>query len=865
MQFKKYKAFLAAVIAAGMACTALMSTASAAHVERTKPEKYGDETYTQRFLSLYDDVITNGQENGYMSSDKGSGGFGVPYHSVEELICEAPDYGHETTSEAMSYLVWVAAMNDHITKENAGKIDGVTPTSDLAKAWKTLETMIPSADQQNGFWGKSELSSTVAPEHPEGIEKYPDEGNQGNTGSNPIHSKFTSAYSSEGREYLLHWLADVDDWYGFGGAGEGEKGDFTFINTFQRGDQESCFETIPHPSIETLEYGDVGGNGMKFAFETGQGSKKWSYTNAPDAEDRAIQAVYAANRWGVGDSQVTQNAAMMGDELRNDMFDKYYKEIGCQNLNSPSAGTAGQHYLMSWYTAWGGAADGAWAWQIGCSHSHQFYQNPLAAYGLLADTDLKGGMKAEDAEKDYRTSLQRQVELYLWLQSNEGPFAGGCTNSWNGKYETYPDGASTFYDMAYLEHPVYADPGSNHWTGNQFWATQRLAELYYVIKTDGDTVNVKAGGLTLEEALETMLDKWVDFFVTYTELDDNGDYSIPASLDWTGTPETWTGTYDPNANSNLHCEIVGTGNADLGCLASLSDTLVYYAKAKGASNIGADGKATPGTTLEEKALYLAQQLMDRAWKLGRDDIGVSRTDHNGSLARIWEQEVYIPAGKSGTYPHGYTVQSGSTFFDLRPMYEDLEGYDKLKAAYDQDKAAGAAMVENVGKDPDTEWVECNTDCSSFENVAAVDLDYHRFWHAGDFLITLGVFSDLYPELIPTDSDATPSETTPTTTETTTESNSESTTTTSTATTPNDSNVEWGNVNVSTEGTTAEDRVSIADAVLLSRSNTGDPEATVTDQGKLNADVDHDGTPGSGDLSRLLEFLAANIPYADLEG
>ena len=143
MQFKKNRAILSAVLAAGMASSALMSvTASAAAGSRKKAEAFGDKTYAERFMSLYDDVYTKGTENGYRNKD------GVPYHSVEELICEAPDYGHETTSEAMSYIVWIAAMHDNLVKD--GVVSGASG-SDLSKAWDTLEALIPSAEQQNGF------------------------------------------------------------------------------------------------------------------------------------------------------------------------------------------------------------------------------------------------------------------------------------------------------------------------------------------------------------------------------------------------------------------------------------------------------------------------------------------------------------------------------------------------------------------------------------------------------------------------------------------------------------------------------------------------------------------------------------------
>ena len=833
MQFKKNRAILAAVVAAAMASTALMSaTVSAAGVghteKRTAEEKYGKATYAARFLSMYEDVIVNGQKNGYLSTKNvAEGGFGIPYHSVEELICEAPDYGHETTSEAMSYIVWLAAMHDNIVTN--GNVEGAVKENHLGKAWKTLEALIPSKEQQPKFMGAN-LSSQVSAEHPHNIGDYPSEGSQSNVGKNPIHSELSTAYSSEGREYLLHWLADVDDWYGFGGSSEGTLGTFTFINTFQRGDQESCFETIPHPAIETLKYGNST-QGMKFAFQNST-AESWSYTNAPDAEDRAIQAVYAANRWGVEDKDVSAKAAMMGDMCRNDMFDKYYKTLGCQSYTADSngGGLDGQHFLMSWYTAWGGAADGAWAWQIGCSHSHQFYQNPLAAYGLLYDSGLNKAMKTSDATKDYTTSLQRQLELYLWLQSANGPFAGGCTNCWEGNYGQYPSDVPTFYDMAYIEHPVYADPGSNHWTGNQFWATQRLAELYYLVCTDGDASGgaVKPGGMSIKEALKTVLDRWVEFFVTKTEIDeDKGDYSVPASLDWTGKPDqNWTESSKYSGNSGLTCEITAMGHSDIGCACSLADTLIYYAKANG---VEASGTVEKGSSLPENALYTGQRLLDYVWKNGRDDIGVCREDTNKSLARMLDQVVYIPEGASGKYPGGYTVQHGSTFFDLRPMYKDVPGWKALEDAYNADKDKGAAIVEST----------TGTNCDAFENVGNVTLAYHRFWHEGDVMMGLGAMAELYPDVTPIDAEGGVKP-------------------------PQPTEADWGNVDES-EGATVEDRVKVADAVMLARIVANDKTVNVTAQGRINANVeyDEDGVLDTKDLTKLLKYLAGTVEYSKL--
>ena len=104
---------------------------------------------TQRFIEQYNKIKNTA--NGYFSPE------GVPYHSIETLIVEAPDHGHETTSEAYSYLLWLQAMY--------GRISG--DWTRFNDAWETMEQYaIPTAADQptTSFYDPSN-PATYAPEH----------------------------------------------------------------------------------------------------------------------------------------------------------------------------------------------------------------------------------------------------------------------------------------------------------------------------------------------------------------------------------------------------------------------------------------------------------------------------------------------------------------------------------------------------------------------------------------------------------------------------------------------------------------------------------------------------------------------------
>jgi hypothetical protein len=92
------------------------------------PGRYHDE-----FLELYNKI--KAPANGYFSPE------GIPYHSVETLIVEAPDHGHETTSEAFSYWLSLEAMYGRTTEDWAP----------FNNAWQVMERYIIPSETQGGY------------------------------------------------------------------------------------------------------------------------------------------------------------------------------------------------------------------------------------------------------------------------------------------------------------------------------------------------------------------------------------------------------------------------------------------------------------------------------------------------------------------------------------------------------------------------------------------------------------------------------------------------------------------------------------------------------------------------------------------
>ncbi|MCW2935088.1 MAG: cellulose 1,4-beta-cellobiosidase [Actinomycetia bacterium] len=272
--------------------------------------------YDQWFLNLYDDITNPG--NGYFSP------LGIPYHSVEELIVEAPDYGHETTSETYSYWLWLAA--------DYGRVSG--DWTEFNTAWSNMQQyMIPNAANQPGCSAYNASSpATYGPEEPSPAG-YPVALNSSvPVGSDPLYSELNSTYGNCDI-YAPMWIMDTDNRYGFGQQEDGISTP-SFINTFQRGSEESVWDTVDQPDWDTLKYGETG-SGFLGLFNNGGGSfaAQYKYTDAPDADARLVQAAYWADQYATAQGNQSQiastlaDAAKLGDYVRYSMFDKYFKQI----------------------------------------------------------------------------------------------------------------------------------------------------------------------------------------------------------------------------------------------------------------------------------------------------------------------------------------------------------------------------------------------------------------------------------------------------------------------------------------------------------------------------------------------------------
>ena len=703
----------------------------------------GTDSYLSRFNWTYNLMKT--PATGFFGPTTGPKAFTVPYHCVQTLQVEAPDWGHTSVSETISFWLKLEAWKVGLS----GSITG------YAAAWNSVEqNFIPSSTNQPvGVYDPDKPADYL----PEGNTPgdYPTLPNPDIiAGADPLATLLQSAYGNK-LMYLMHWFWDTDGVYGFkNGDGSTKQ---VAINTFQRGLGESTWEAVTQPEWEDFTQGG-GAHGFLPIFSRGLPeypdaeypySKQWRYTCAPDAEVRAIGASILARDFAAASSASTTvqdaKAKKMGDYLRYALYDKYFRAIGGESGQVYDG--SGAHNLISWYVAWGGeipasSQQAAWGFRVGSSESHHGYNGVDAAYAMATSGESFTG-SASGAGSQWQNSLQRQLEMIRWLQSAEGPIAGGVSNSWLGRYETPTDGRQNakFYGMWYTYSPVWHDPPSNNWFGFQCWGLERVAALFLRVAAKTGTFNTD-----IRNNCATILDRFVVWVLDNADVTtDPTSFTLPLNLNWTSnsaingqttaTPNLegvyeyiptldWDSTGDYAAfwnastvpNPTLHCTIDSPG-LDLGSAASCAQLMIQYAKAKVTAGGTLLSTIPNSAHTVQECLTLAKTILDRLWGTYKDVKGFTHDEPRSDYNRYGDP-MYLPPGYSGTMPNGDPLTPGvTTFISMRSFMKNDPDWPKVQAYID----GGPPPV----------------------------FRYNRFWHTAEIAVGFGMMSKYFPDQTPT--------------------------------------------------------------------------------------------------------------------
>lgn len=695
----------------------------------------GDESvYRSRFNSIYQ--LIKSPSTGFFGPATGPAAGKIPYHALEELVVEAPDWGKETVSETASFYLKLEAWKAVMSQDATG----------YAAAWDCIENYYIPTSQAQPWDAYTPNSPAQYTPDTATLQETPAAGDTSKSvGPDPLYSALVSAYNTK-EVYLMHWLFDVDGVYQFKNPAGGKT--MVPINNFQRGPVEDGWATITHPCWDDYKNGGHPTYGWQPIYNrcpplysdapaNATYSAQWNYSVAPDAESRCIQAAWIASSLatGVNVSAYTAKAKKMADYMQYALYDKYFRPI------NGGYGGDGCHYLLSWGAGFGGGMPGTdhdsyWGFRIGNSEIHFGYNCVDVAY--VCQTGKGLAPLSQGSGQRYAVSVNRQMELIRWLQSPEGPIAGGVTSNYKGVYGTPTDGrqTATFYGLYYTYSPSWHNPPSNDWVGYQVWGLERVTHLYAIVapstvQADKDLANNCA----------IILDKWMNWAWDNFLVDEQGVISMPTVLSWvettakTGTaaqPNTegtyeylptqkWDGTGDYAAfwsgssvpNSSLHCRITNTG-IDLGIAAGFVQMVVQYCYAKKVTKGGLTGVIPGGTATYQQLLDRAIAYLDTMWKNYKDTKGFGVVEPMEAFTRMNDVLWIPPQFGTGTMPDGSILKNGQTTFrSMRKFYEKTDMWPAVEAYL-----AGGTVPSQK---------------------------YHRFWANVDVAVSYAMLEKYFPE------------------------------------------------------------------------------------------------------------------------
>ena len=419
----------AAGLAAGAKLTGVFGEAVSANAATTAAA----DTYAQLFLDQYNKIKDSA--NGYFSPE------GVPYHSIETLMVEAPDHGHETTSEAFSYWLWLEAD----VRPGHRRLGAVQQRLD--GRWRS--TSFPPTPTSPRTTPTTRARRRPTPRSPGPSTDYPAalDKRTSPSASDPIAAELKSAYGTADI-YGMHWLLDVDNVYGYGTppapAQRAARPRLAPATSTPSSAARRSRCGRPSRSRPATRSSTAARNGYLDLFiKDSSYAKQWKYTNAPDADARAVQAAYWALPWATAQGKASRRLRHRRQGRQDgrlpalrDVRQVLQEDRQLHRATTCAAGTGkdSAHYLLSWYYAWGGALARR---RLGLAHRRRRLPPPATRTRWRPGRCPRSAAltpKSSTGKSDWATSLTRQIEFLTWLQSAEGAIAGGATNSWDGHY-----------------------------------------------------------------------------------------------------------------------------------------------------------------------------------------------------------------------------------------------------------------------------------------------------------------------------------------------------------------------------------------------------------------------------------------------
>ena len=608
-------------------------------------------------------------------------------------MVEAPDHGHETTSEAYSYL---ALAGGHVRPGHRG-LDAVQQR--LGRSWRSTSsrrtpTSRPTALQRRASPPRTRPSTTS----PSSTRRARHVGVRSARTRSPASCSRT--YGTDDI-YGMHWLHGRRQRLRLRhrrcGASRHHHRPVVHQHLPARRRRSRSGRPSPQPSCDTFKYGGTNGY-LDLFIKDSSYAKQWKYTNAPDADARAIQAAYWALTWAKAQGKAAPTSrppwprpprwATTCATRCSTSTSRRSATAPAPSPARPAPARTASHYLLSWYYAWGGATDagGGWAWRIGSSHDHGGYQNPLAAWALSNGRTLTPQV-GRPARRTGRPASSRQLEFYTLAAVRRGRH-----RRWRDQQLGRP--------LRAPRRPVLPPSTACTTTGSRSTTTRRRNQWFgFQAWCDGAGRRVLLRDRGRQGQGDPRQVGHLGARQHHRRHRTAPTRSRPR-CSWSGQPATPGTPSSPGANTGLHVTVADYTN-DVGVAAAYAKTLIVLRAPSPATPQAQDhGQGAAGRLCDHTGQPRASSIAGDPGRL--QPLRRRSTRH--------QQGLYVPPGWTGTMPNGDAIASGSTFLSIRSFYKNDPDWPKVAGVPERWPGAGVHLPPVLGAGRHRAWRWPTTAC-----------------------------------------------------------------------------------------------------------------------------------------------------------